>query len=274
MSAAPDSSLLPGLSGALLCGGRSRRMGLDKARLPWAGVPLLIHGLRRLSSLCDEVLLASGVPGRYADLLGEHPLGPACAGASPSFREVGDRLGAQGPEAADPEDTALGGPGPRDLPPGPLAGLEAALAAAQGEWVWITSCDLPLLTPELGRELRARARISAADAILCQVRSASGEAMVEPLCGLYRRELWQSARRAFEAGERRVLAMAQYPAPGLPLVQSREPGISLSEPLAERRPRLEFLELEGPRARQVFNLNTPEDWHALVGPEGAKELRA
>jgi molybdopterin-guanine dinucleotide biosynthesis protein A len=155
-----------------------------------------------------------------------------------------------------------------------LAGLEAALFSAQGEWVWITSCDLPLLTADLGRELFARAQAGSCDALLCQVRSPEGALLVEPLCGLYRRELWSSAKQALDAGQRRVLALLEHPAEGLPGGgKADSPGRS-GPPRETRLPRTEFLELEGPRARLVFNLNTPEDWNALAGPAGPREQRA
>lgn len=63
---------LPGpLSGALgfvLAGGQSRRMGRDKALLPWGGATLLEHALARLRPLCDEVFVLCGPGARYAEL--------------------------------------------------------------------------------------------------------------------------------------------------------------------------------------------------------------
>ena len=69
-----------GTSGAVLAGGRSRRLGLDKTTLPWpplaaqddaqdegagrpgrpgpAGATLLEHTAGTLAALCDEVLVA------------------------------------------------------------------------------------------------------------------------------------------------------------------------------------------------------------------------
>lgn len=140
--------------------------------------------------------------------------------------------------------------------------------------MWITSCDLPLLTADLGRELYSRAQSAAADVVLCQLRSPTGAPLVEPLCGLYRRELWTSARRALEAGQRRVLSLLEYPAEGLPRSGAAEIQALAGSALETRLPRTEFLELDGPRARLVFNLNTPEDWNALAGPAGPREQRA
>lgn len=249
MPATPrDPAPLPGrlrLSGALLCGGLSRRMGRDKARLAWRGQPLLLRGLACLAESCEELLLAPGRSGRYRDLFpgpSGTPLPERFAGRS--LREVPDRF----------ESGA-------DAPPGPLAGLEAVLAAAQGEWVWVTSCDLPLLDPRLGVELLDRAVSEDADVALCALPSGPGQALLpEPLCGVYRSGLWSACRAGLEAGERRVLAWAQ---------QDWRP-----EGGPARRPRLTLLPLIGPRGQAVFNLNTPEDLCALDAAPAGRELSA
>lgn len=50
----------PRLLGAVLCGGRSRRMGRDKRWLPHAGgKTFLEHAARRLESVCDHVCLVA-----------------------------------------------------------------------------------------------------------------------------------------------------------------------------------------------------------------------
>jgi len=51
--------------GFVLAGGQSRRMGRDKALLPWGAGTLLDHALRRLAAVSDEVLVLSGRAGRY-----------------------------------------------------------------------------------------------------------------------------------------------------------------------------------------------------------------
>lgn len=75
--------------GFVVAGGRSRRMGRDKALLPWAGATLLDHALARLRAACSEVRILSGAEARYADrgvpvdvdLLAEAgPLAGVCAG--------------------------------------------------------------------------------------------------------------------------------------------------------------------------------------------------
>lgn len=93
---------------AVQAGGRSSRMGRDKALIPLAGIPLIEHVLRRAESLADEVLVTTNRPEDYAYL---------------GVRLVEDRE-----------------PGA-----GSLHGLLTALEAAQGETVLVLACDMPFV---------------------------------------------------------------------------------------------------------------------------------
>jgi molybdopterin-guanine dinucleotide biosynthesis protein A len=107
-----------GLSGAVLLGGASSRMGRDKAALAVAGVAGATRIALALDALCDEVLLVGGTP--PADAKGRavaDPAGPRCA----------------------------------------LRGLVAALEAARGERVLVVATDLPLLTDVFLRGLATAA---------------------------------------------------------------------------------------------------------------------
>lgn len=98
------------VSGAVLTGGASTRMGRDKARLELGGVPCATRVARVLAPLCAELLLVGGdppesAPGRRVP----DPPGPACA----------------------------------------LRGLRAALEASGAGRVLVVATDLPLVTPDL-----------------------------------------------------------------------------------------------------------------------------
>lgn len=101
-------------SALVLCGGRSARMGRDKAWLPFGGEALLVRVTRIVSSVVPDVTWVAR-PGQ--DL----PPRP------PGVAVVRDPLDSQGP----------------------LAALAAALPQARGELVFVTGCDMPFLQPRL-----------------------------------------------------------------------------------------------------------------------------
>lgn len=100
-----------GCSLVVLAGGRSRRMGQDKAGLSAGEATLLEHIVRRLAPVVDEVIIAGGAP---VDRI--------------AARVVADRY-----------------PGA-----GPLAGMHAGLRATTAAHAWVVACDLPDIEPALG----------------------------------------------------------------------------------------------------------------------------
>jgi molybdopterin-guanine dinucleotide biosynthesis protein A len=98
------------VTGAILAGGRSRRMGSNKALLPFGGRRLIEHVLDVLRPLFPEVLIASNEIAPYAE------------------------LGV--PVHADP------------LPgKGPLGGIYTALASSSHPRTFCLACDMPLVNP-------------------------------------------------------------------------------------------------------------------------------
>lgn len=106
----------PKMTGALLAGGYSRRMGEDKALITVAGQPLWQHCRDALAAVCDSVFIAGDRP----DL---------------ALSEI--------PSYAD------------TYPGSSLAGLHTALLHAETDWVTVLPCDLPYPSPELLRRLQA-----------------------------------------------------------------------------------------------------------------------
>lgn len=106
----------------VLAGGFSRRMGRDKATLPWEGQPLLLRVIERLQPIATEIWV-SARPGQ------ELPSG--------AYRRIDD---------ARPGD-------------GPLAGLAQGLAAIDPRAVpvAVAACDYPYAEPALFSALRAAA---------------------------------------------------------------------------------------------------------------------
>ena len=84
--------------GFAVAGGRSVRMGRDKALLPWGSGTLLDHALDRLRSVCSEVCILGGREPRYADrgvpvLLDGVPGGGPLAGVAAGLESSGGRPG-------------------------------------------------------------------------------------------------------------------------------------------------------------------------------------
>ncbi len=53
------------LTVAIQAGGESRRMGQDKALLPFLGQPLIVRVIERLKLLADEILVTTNHPQAY-----------------------------------------------------------------------------------------------------------------------------------------------------------------------------------------------------------------
>ncbi len=102
------------LSGVVLAGGASRRLGVDKATLSFGGRPLLEIVVEKLAAVCAEVIVACG-----SRAGGDKPPLPV--------RFVEDPIPGQGP----------------------LAGVQAALTAAPAEFALVVACDMPFLDPRL-----------------------------------------------------------------------------------------------------------------------------
>jgi molybdopterin-guanine dinucleotide biosynthesis protein A len=110
-------------------GGESRRMGQDKALLPFLGEPLILRVLRRLQPIADEVIVVARQPENLAFL---------------GVRVVSDLL-----------------PGI-----GALGGLYTALAVARSPLVGVVACDMPFVSAGLLNEARSRLVQTGMDAVI------------------------------------------------------------------------------------------------------------
>jgi molybdopterin-guanine dinucleotide biosynthesis protein A len=111
----------PRITAAVLAGGASRRMGRDKALLPFRGEPMLQAILRRLSTIFLDPFVVSNTPERYPFLV------------CPVFPDRVPGLG-------------------------PLAGIDAALRHADTPFVFVCGCDMPFLSESLLRMLAGKTR--------------------------------------------------------------------------------------------------------------------
>lgn len=99
---------------ALLAGGRSSRLGRDKAFLEWRGQPLYVAQLRKLASLGPERLWLSTRP--------EQPFPEVLEGVTRVVDVVADL--------------------------GPLGGLQSVLAASEADFLLVLAVDLPKMESE------------------------------------------------------------------------------------------------------------------------------
>ena len=93
-------------------GGESRRMGKDKALMPFLGRPLIQRVVDRLSPIADETIVTTNTPENYRFL------------GLPLFPDLKPGRGA-------------------------LGGLYTALSSATCEAVAVVACDMPFASPKL-----------------------------------------------------------------------------------------------------------------------------
>jgi len=99
-------SSVQSVSGFVLAGGQSSRMGHDKALMELAGKPLIEHAVAKLKRVCSDVAISSGNP-----LLSAYA--PLVADLHPGY--------------------------------GPIGGIEAALLGTRHEWNLFIPVDVPFL---------------------------------------------------------------------------------------------------------------------------------
>lgn len=107
-----------GLTGVILAGGASRRMGACKALLPWGSGTLIEHIVRTLRTVADDVVIVTKDPAPFA---------------GQEARVVTDRL-----------------PWTH-----PAVGLMTGLRSATHDVVFVCACDMPWLAPAVIRHLWA-----------------------------------------------------------------------------------------------------------------------
>ena len=149
-------------------------MGRNKALLEWDGMPLVARAAQTVREAAGHAAII-GDPDTYASL---------------GFRVIPDNF-----------------PGF-----GPLAGIEAALAATDADWNLVIACDMPALTPGfLSRLIEAAEQLP--DAFDCLAPQA------QPLCAVWNRRVHARIADLLRTGIRRVqdaltqLTVQYFPVP-------------------------------------------------------------
>jgi molybdopterin-guanine dinucleotide biosynthesis protein A len=128
----------PNVSAIILAGGKSRRMGRDKAFLEFDGKPLIAHVIERITRVCTDIIIVANDAPAYARF---------------GLRVIGDVY-----------------PGK-----GSLGGIYSGLQAAHTPHVLAVACDMPFLNEALLRYLISLA--PTADVIVPRARDLSSNVL-------------------------------------------------------------------------------------------------
>jgi molybdopterin-guanine dinucleotide biosynthesis protein A len=158
----------------VLAGGKSTRMGRDKALIPMGGVPMLQLICTIAEACTDKVYIVTPWPERYQELL---------TPKSQFIREV-----------PLPGET---GNEPRTH--GPLVGFMQGLAVVETNWVLLLACDLPNLRLEILQNWIGQLDTIPENKIAALVQN---HQIWQPLCGFYRRRCLPELRQYIEQGGR------------------------------------------------------------------------
>lgn len=149
-------------TGIILAGGASRRMGRDKLSLDIGGATLIQRTYDALAKTCDEVLISTSEK--------------SSRGYGLPARIVKDFR-----------------PGRK----GPLAAMEAGLAAAKNDHVFVSAGDVPFIPEEL---IYFLLQAVAEDGVRAAVPSYDGR--LHPLCAAYRKDVLVELSFALNLGVR------------------------------------------------------------------------
>jgi molybdenum cofactor guanylyltransferase len=140
-------------TGYILAGGKSRRMGEDKAFLEFGGKTFVERAINSLSAVCENVKI----------VLNDAEIEPIIHSLLPNVSLVFDIFKNRG---------ALGG-------------IHAALTDCETEFAIILACDLPLVDSKVMEKL-AEIAVNANETIAAIVPK-QNDGRLQPLCAIYRK---------------------------------------------------------------------------------------
>lgn len=104
------------VTGILLAGGKSSRMGKDKALLKYEDETFMSNSIKKLKKLFNEVIVVEGNINKYN------------IDNAKIIKDIYPNMG-------------------------PMGGIHAALKAAKNDWIFVIPCDMPLWEPLLVDEI-------------------------------------------------------------------------------------------------------------------------
>ena len=140
----------PRIAALILAGGKSSRMGTDKALVLYEGKPMLLSVYQVAAACTEQVYILTPWSDRYQNILP--------------------------PDCQYLIETQPG--------KGPVNGLSEGLAQISADWILLLACDLPLLNVEILQSwINKLSQIPASTLALVPQRSQ----IWEPMCGFYRK---------------------------------------------------------------------------------------
>lgn len=155
-----------GLTGVILAGGQSRRMGgHPKALLSYRSEKLVHRQIRLLRELCSEIIIVANEPRIFLPIVDK------------SVRIISDYY------------TGMG----------PLAGMHAALSLARHDRVWLVGSDMPFISAHAAELMLNRMREGNCHAVIPYL-----EERLHPLHGIYDKRLAPNIEAELSEGQLRV----------------------------------------------------------------------
>ena len=158
------------ISGIVLAGGMSRRLGRDKAVEPVGGEPLIARVLHRVSQVTDQTVVVVNEIDRASAL----PLNEASTKRTPASVAVDAYPGK-----------------------GSLGGIFTGLSASDADWGLVVACDMPFLNVELFRHMLSVR--DGSDAVVPMV-----EGRPEPTHAVYSRACLPHMERRLKADDLKI----------------------------------------------------------------------
>ena len=153
-----------GVSGIVLAGGLSRRLGRDKALVPFDDVPLISRVIGRLESVTDETVVVVNSNARGQEL----PLAEGTTIAVDLYADSGS-----------------------------LGGIFTGLTAATNDWGFVVACDMPFLHGGLMEHMLTLRK--GHDAVVPVL-----DGYPEPTHAAYSKACLPHIRRRLEAGQLKI----------------------------------------------------------------------
>lgn len=154
----------------ILAGGKSSRMGEDKALLEYEG-KYFIERIAGELSFFDERIIARGNNSGLTEI------------AESGWEIIPDIY---------PDH-------------GPMGGLHAALKECKSDRMFIVTCDMPLITEEMARKICSEMSTKSGSTAYDAVIAVTEDGKYHPLCGIYKKELYESMEEHLKKNNNRMM---------------------------------------------------------------------